>query len=80
MINKNFSLVVLAAMQDFSRKGLLSPEERAKISDACRKYAQNGDDDEFYECLEWCSENLSQNVVKQKINEIKEEIYNDNNS
>lgn len=80
MINKHFSLKVLAVMQEFTRKGMLLPKERALIADMCKTYTRSGDDDEFCERLDWCSKNLSQNVVKQKFKEIKEEIYNDNDS
>lgn len=80
MINKNLALKVLGEMQYFSKCGLISPSERAKISEACKQYTQNGDDDMFYDFLDYCSVNMSRDVVKQKFKKLKEEIYNDDNS
>ncbi len=80
MINKKLPMDILKEIQSFSQKGLISKEERVKISDACKSYARTGDDDEFYEFLSWASENLS-DVVKKFFELKKEEIYErDNNS
>ena len=75
MINKKLSLKVMSAMQDFSRKGLLSSEERAEIANACKSYARYGDDDEFYEFLEKCSTEFKNESVKHTFCKLKEEFY-----
>lgn len=77
MINKKLPMKILAEMQDFSKKGLIKPEERKKISDACKNYTCTGNDDEFKKFLDWGSENLSNNVIKEKFIKLKEEYYYD---
>lgn len=78
MINKKLPMSVLANVQKFSKQGLITEEERTKISEACKLYTRTGDDDEFYDFLSWASENLSNQVVRKKINSIKEDYYDDN--
>lgn len=78
MVNRKIPMNILAEIQTFSKQGLISSEERKKISDACKSYARSGDDDEFYEFLEWASENLSE-VVKNYFILKKEELYDNIN-
>lgn len=78
MINRKIVLDVLSETQCLSKCGLLLPNERTEISEACKSYTQNGDDDMFYEFLEYCSMNMSQEVARKKFEKLKEDIYNDN--
>lgn len=77
MINKKLPMKILSEMQEFSKRGLIKPEERKTISNACKNYTCFGNDDEFKKFLDWASENLSENVIKEKFIKLKEEYYYD---
>lgn len=77
MINKKMPLTILAETQKYSKEGLLKPDERSRIASACKSYMQTGDDDEFYEFLEWGSKNLT-GKLSDTFKSIMEVNYNGN--